>query len=257
MDTGSSSFGLAATNGTLWVGATETGELLRIDTAARAITARVAVGRAVLDVCATPEAVWAISTLDGTVTRVDAKTNAVTNVVEVGERPYACTWAFGHLWVSNGRSGTLSQVDGDGRVVATVELGGEPNGVAGHGNRIYVAEREGGRVLAVDPVTLEIERHADLSGADWITPLGDALWVSREPDLVSEVDAASLEVRRTVQVGHNPLGSVVVAGDLWVPCIESDSIDVIDTATGARRYSLAAAKGPIMACRAAQSVWVA
>src|SRR5436305_2352372 len=182
MDTGSSSFGLAATNGTLWVGATETGELLRIDTAARAITARIAVGRAGLDVCATPDAVWAISTLDGTVTRVDAKTNAVTNVVEVGERPYACTWAFGHLWVSNGRSGTLSQVDGDGRVVATVELGGEPNGVAGHGNRIYVA------------------------------------------------------------------------GDLWVPCIESDSIDVIDTATGARRYSLAASKGPIMACRAAQSV---
>lgn len=257
MDTGSSAFGLSATNGTLWVGATETGELLRIDAGAREITARVPVGRAVLDVCATRDAVWAISALDGTVTRIDALTNAVTNVVEVGERPYACTWAFGHLWVSNGRSGTLTQIDDDARVVATVEIGGEPNGLAVLGNRIYVAEREQGRVVAIDPVTLGNVGEVDLSGADWITPVGDALWVSREPDLVSEVDAASLAVRRTMQVGHNPLGSAIVAGDLWVPCIESDSVEVIDTATGARRFSIEASKGPIMVCAAAGSMWIA
>jgi DNA-binding beta-propeller fold protein YncE len=69
-----------------------------------------------------------------------------------------------------------------------------------------------------------------LVGADWATGFGDALYVSQETNVVTRVDLRTLKVTGRVKVARNPLGSAIVGGRLWVPCIDANEIDVVDPA---------------------------
>ena len=95
-----------------------------------------------------------------------------------------------------------------------------------------------------------------LSGADWVTGLDGSLYVSQETNVVTRVDARTLKVLGRVKVHRNPLGSAVVAGKLWVPCIDSNDIVVVDPSTMKVVKTIAAGPGPIVVLPAAGHVWV-
>jgi DNA-binding beta-propeller fold protein YncE len=95
-----------------------------------------------------------------------------------------------------------------------------------------------------------------LSGADWITGLGDTVYVSQETNVVSRVSVTTLKVTGVAKVARNPLGSTIIGKQLWVPCIDANEIDVVDPATMKVLAHKPAAGGPIAVLSAFGHAWV-
>jgi len=59
-----------------------------------------------------------------------------------------------------------------------------------------------------------------------------------------------------VPVKRNPLGAAVVGGELWVPCIDSNAVVVIDPRTAKVKRTFAAGPSPIVVLPVAGHVWI-
>jgi DNA-binding beta-propeller fold protein YncE len=95
-----------------------------------------------------------------------------------------------------------------------------------------------------------------LSGADWVTGFGGSLYVSQETNVVTRVDARTLEVLGSTKVQRNPLGSAIVAGRLWVPCIDSSVVVVVDPKTMRVVKTFPAGPSPIVVLPVGKHVWI-
>ena len=221
------SYGLAASGGSVWVGGLERGGIYRVDPGTGRVTAHVPAGSKIFNLASAPGAVWAVSQLEDTVTRIDTRTAKPTLTLHVGYGPYDVAWGFGSAWVSNAGQGSVWRITGR-KVVAKIKTGYEPNGLTAYHGALWVTDHTAGELLRIDPATNRITRKVALAGADWITGYGDALYVSQETDVVSRVDLRTLKVTGRVKVARNPLGSAIVGGKLWVPCIDANTIVVVD-----------------------------
>jgi DNA-binding beta-propeller fold protein YncE len=230
LDVGEWTYGLAAANGSLWAGGLAIGDVLRVDPASGRVVGRVNIGARVFNLAAAPGAVWAVANISGTVSRVDARTGDVTATVRVGNEPYDVEWGFGSAWVSNAGDGTVSRITGR-KIVRTIDVGVEPNGLAAAGGYIWVGDHTAGRLVRIDPRTNRVTARLRLAGADWITAYRGSLYVSQETDRVTRVDMRTLEVLGRVRTARNPLGSAIVGGRLWVPCIDANVVLVVDPRT--------------------------
>jgi DNA-binding beta-propeller fold protein YncE len=110
--------------------------------------------------------------------------------------------------------------------------------------------------VRIDPRTNRITGTVSLSGADWITGLGASIYVSQETNVVARVDTRTLKVTGRAKVARNPLGSTIVGGALWVPCIDANEIDVVDPATMHVRSRMKGGPGPIVVLDAFGHRWV-
>lgn len=255
VDVGTESFGLAAAGGSVWVAGLGTGDVVRLDPKTGREQSRVSVAPRLFNLVAAPGAVWAVSNGVSSAVRMDAKSGKVTATVPVGSQPYDATWGFGSLWVSNASDGTVSRITGT-KVVKTIKAGVEPNGIAAIGRFVWVTDHTGGSLLRVDPATNRITGKVALAGADWVTEANGALWVSQETNVVARVDPASLRVLATVKVRRNPLGSAVVGGQLWVPCIDSNVVVVIDVKSARVVRTIPAGPGPILVLPFGGHAWI-
>ncbi len=255
VDVGQWSYGLASSGGSLWVGGLQSGGVMRVDPATGKVVARLGSGERTFNLAAAPGAVWAVENISGTVARVDTATGKVTARVPVGYSPYDVEWGFGSAWVSNAGDGTVSRVTGT-KVVKTIAVGGEPNGLTAYRGALWVSDHALGRVVRVDPKTNKVTGSVNVPGADWITGVGGSLYVSQETNTVSRIDIASLEVTGKTRVAKNPLGSALVGTELWVPCIDANEIDVVDPSSMRVVSRTHAGDGPIVALPAFGHVWV-
>jgi YVTN family beta-propeller protein len=256
VDVQESTFGLASSGGSVWAGGLAVGDVLRIDPESGKVTKRISVGARVFNLASAPGAVWAVANLSSTVSRIDSSTGQITATVRVGIGPYDVAWGFGSAWVSNASDGTVSRVTGK-RVVKTIKVGVEPNGLTAFGRYVYVTDHTAGKLLRIDPRTNTVTASLALSGADWVTGLGSSLFVSQETNVVSRVDVRSLRVLGRTRVGRNPLGSAIRDGrELWVPCIDTNEIVVIDPSTMRIERRLRVGKGPILVLPVGKHVWV-
>ena len=229
--------------------------MLRIDPASGKVVSRINVGSRVFNLATAPGAVWAVANITGTATRIDSRSGKVTATVHVGNAPYDIEGGFGSAWVSNSGDGTISRITGS-RVVATIRVGGEPNGLSAVGRFIWATDYHGGRLLRVDPRTNRVTGTLALPGADWVTGYRGSLYVSQETNVVTRVDARTLRVIGRVTVKRNPLGSAIVKGELWVPCIDSGRIVVVDPAAMNVVRELPGGAGLIVVLPVGDHVWV-
>jgi|SRR5689334_7277403 len=252
---GSPTFGLATGGGSVWVGGLGSGDVIRVDPATGKVLTRVTVGARVFNLAPAPGAVWAIDNALSTAVRIDTKTAKVTTRVPVGFQPYDIEWGFGSAWVANAGDGTVWRITGD-KVVAKIKVGAEPNGLTAYRGSLWVSDHTLGKVVRIDPATNRITGTVNLSGADWITGLGDNIYVSQETNVVSRVSVKTLKVTGVAKVARNPLGSTIVGKQLWVPCIDANQIVVVDPATMKVLAHKPAAGGPIAVLSAFGHVWV-
>jgi len=254
-DVGEWTYGLASEGGSVWAGGLAIGDVLRIDPSTGKVTKRISVGARVFNLARAPGAVWAVANLTSTATRIDARTGRVTASVRVGNSPYDIERGFGSAWVSNAGDGTVSRITGT-KVVKTIAVGKEPNGLSAIGRYLWVTDHTAGKLLRIDPRTNRITGTVKLAGADWVTGFGTSLYVSQETNVVTRVDARTLKVLGTVKVKRNPLGSAIVNGQLWVPCIDADAVVVVDPASMRVVRSFDAGPGPIVVLPASGGVWI-
>jgi streptogramin lyase len=255
VNVGESTFGLASSSGYLWAGGLALGDVLRIDPATGKVVGRTYVGARVFSLAAAPGAVWAVGNVSANATRIDTRRSKITATVHVGAAPYDIEWGFGSAWVSNSGDGTVSRITGK-KVVKTIKVGVEPNGLAAVGRYLYVTDHTAGKLIRIDPNTNRVTGSLSLAGADWVTGNNGSLYVSQETNVVTRVSAKTLTVTGTVKVKRNPLGSAIVKGQLWVPCIDSGTIVVVDPASMKIERELPAGKGPIVALPVGGHVWV-
>jgi YVTN family beta-propeller protein len=255
VDIGEANYGLAAAGGSVWVGGLDGGDVVRLDPATGRVVRRVRVGVRVFNLASAPGSVWAVSNSTQTVVRIDAKTGRVTATVGVGAAPYDVAWGFGSAWVSNSGDGTVSRITGK-RVVKTIRVGVEPNGLSAIGGSLWVTDHTLGKLVRIDPRTNRVTGSVDLPGADWVTEADGSLWVSEETNVVARVDPATLKVLARVPVKRNPLGSAVVRGRLWVPCIDGGAVVVIDPRTTKVVRTFPAGPGPIVVLPVGGGVWL-
>jgi DNA-binding beta-propeller fold protein YncE len=253
--TGSPTFGLAAAGGSVWVGGLGSGDVIRIDPATGKIVKRITVGARVFNLAAAPGAVWAIDNALSTAVRIDTKTGSVTTRVPVGFQPYDIEWGFGSAWVANAGDGTVWRI-ANGKVVKKIKVGTEPNGLTAYRGALWVSDHTLGKVVRIDPATNTITATLHIAGADWITGLGDNIYVSQETNQISRVSVRTLKVTGVAKVARNPLGSAVVGKQLWVPCIDANAIDVVDPATMKVVAHKTTAGGPIAVLPAFGRTWV-
>ncbi|MDX6474911.1 MAG: hypothetical protein QOH95_422 [Gaiellaceae bacterium] len=255
VDAGESTYGLASSGGSIWAGGLALGDVVRIDPSSGKVLSRVNIGARVFNLASAPGAVWAIANLTSNATRIDSRTGKATATVRVGNGPFDVEWGFGSAWVSNSGDGTVSRITAK-KVVKTIKLGVEPNGLSVIGRFLWVTDHTAGKLLRVDPRTNRVTGTIALPGADWVTGFRGSLYVSQETNVVTRVDARTLKVLSEVQVKRNPLGSAIVAGKLWVPCIDSGVIVVVDPLKMKVVKELPAGPGPIVVLPVGDHVWV-
>jgi YVTN family beta-propeller protein len=255
VDAGESTYGLASAGGSVWAGGLSLGDVVRLDPASGKVTKRISVGARVFNLAVAPGAVWAVANLTSSAVRIDTKTGRVTATVPVGNAPYDVEWGFGSAWVSNSGDGTVSRITGT-KVVKVIKVGVEPNGLSAIGRFLWVTDHTAGKLLRVDPRTNKVTGTVALPGADWVTFAAGSLWVSQETNQVARVDPASLKVLTRVSVKRNPLGSALVKSELWVPCIDSGAIVVIDPRTAKVVRSIPGGPSPIVVLPVGDRVWV-
>lgn len=255
VNVGNWNYGLAAAGGSVWSGGFVGGDVVRIDPATAKVTKRIPVGFRIFNLASAPDAVWAVDNTTGRATRIDARTGRITARVKVGAAPYDVEWGFGSAWVSNSLDGTVSRIVGN-RVVTTIDVGLEPNGLSAIGPYLWVTLHTGNKLVRVDPRTNRVTGSVPLAGADWVTGYKGSLYVSQETNVVTRVDAKTLKVTGRVQVKRNPLGSSIAGGMLWVPCIDANVIVVVDPAKMKIVRTIPDSGSPIVALSVGNRVWV-
>src|SRR4029078_6222003 len=119
----------------------------------------------------------------------------------------------------------------NGSVAKKIKVGAEPNGLTAYRGALWVSDHTLGKVVRIDPATNTLNATVPIAGADWITGLGDNIYVSQETNQISRISVRTLKVTGVATVARNPLGSAIVGERLWVPCIDANAIDVVDPAT--------------------------
>ena len=252
---GSPTYGLATGGGSVWVGGLGSGDVIRVDPASGKVVARITVGARVFNLAAAPGAIWAVDNALSTAVRVDTKSGKVTTRVPVGFQPYDIEWGYGSAWVANAGDGTVWRLT-NGKVAKKIKVGAEPNGLTAYRGALWVSDHTLGKVVRIDPATNRITGTVKLPGADWITGLGDSIYVSQETNVVSRVSVKTLKVTGVVKVARNPLGTAIVGKQLWVPCIDANQVVVVDPATMKVVARRPAAGGPIVVLSAFGNEWV-
>jgi YVTN family beta-propeller protein len=250
-------FAVAAA-GSVWTTNSIERRLVRIDPATNRVSARIPLkGNYPLGISYGAGSIWVANRYSGSVTRVSAATNKRGKTIKVGFSPYAIAYGAKSIWVTNESSGTVSRINpARNRVTKTIKTGGGPNGLVVAFGSVWVADYRLGRVLRIDPARNRITAKLKLEHADWITPTADALWISSETNKVYRLDPQTLQITASVPVGENPLASVVIGGELWVPNIDDGTISVIDPSTNSVRTTFPAGSGTLAVAEAGGDAWI-
>jgi YVTN family beta-propeller protein len=89
------------------------------------------------------EALWIIDTDGDAVVRYDTTSRSVVAIIEVGRSPVGVAVGAGSVWVANESDGTVSRIDpATNTVIATIAIGGAPQGIAVSDTTVWVAVAE-------------------------------------------------------------------------------------------------------------------
>jgi YVTN family beta-propeller protein len=133
--------GVAAASGSIWV--TNSGEAnvqrFNAETFRQGALRSYSVGVRPTGVIYSAGAIWVANTADAVVTRLDPDSGARVDI-PVGAGPSALASAAGSIWVSSTAAGTVSRIDAStSKVIATIETGNVPAGIAAEGGLLWVA----------------------------------------------------------------------------------------------------------------------
>ncbi|MFK7991117.1 MAG: PKD domain-containing protein [Sandaracinaceae bacterium] len=113
------------------------------------------------------------------------------------------------VWAVHPDGGSVSITDVQvGRVLSVVATGGRPVSLVGRGERVFVVDREGGRVLSLDASRFTVEGEARVGhlpfGIALVPGSADLLVALEGEDAVVRIDDALLEVQARYEVADGP-----------------------------------------------------
>jgi YVTN family beta-propeller protein len=161
-----------------------------------------------------PDSRWSFNSMQGagTLVSLDLVSMSVRWKVNVGSTPAGVLWHNGKVLVCVMGSDHVAEIDpGSGAVLRRIKTGVGPHNIflAPDSKTLYVSNRIGGSLVALDPATLEIRRtypfHADGPDDIGIAPDGK-LWITlRFRGQVAVLDQ-NTGLYETINVGRSPHG---------------------------------------------------
>jgi YVTN family beta-propeller protein len=141
-------------------------------------------------------------------------------------------------------------------LVANVDVGSTPTGVAVGEGAVWVTNASDGTVTRIDPATRTVRQTIRVGSAPTGIAVGaGAVWVVNSGDgTVSRIDPGTNEEVDTIPVGNGPAGITVGAGGVWVGNSGDHTVSRIDAKTwdvthtfdvGTSATELAAAPGTV------------
>lgn len=200
------------------------------------VSGPIPIGRPPLRVAASAKAVWVTSERDGTLTRLDPETGQQVGPARRLE-PGVSGVALGGkwLWATNPRRGELLRLDPRiGKLLKTIEVGGQPGPIALGSGRVWIADEGGRGVTAVNSEGARVVRRGlpPQSPSLRLAFGARGLWTSIAPAAsVRRVDPATLLAGEPIRVGRGPAGLVVADGVVWVANSRSGTVSKVDPAT--------------------------
>jgi YVTN family beta-propeller protein len=145
-----------------------------------------------------------------------------------------------------------------GDVIARVEVGDRPGGVAVGDGSVWVTNSGSGTVTRIDPATSAVINDVPVG----IEPSGIAfgygqLWVANGPDAtVSRIDPATNTEVQKIDVDSGPTGVAAGLGSVWVTNKLDDTVTRIDPGTGRTEKTIDVGDGPTDIAVGYGAVWV-
>jgi streptogramin lyase len=183
------------------------------------LVSRIRTGAAPAAATAAFGAVWVTNDGAGTLARIDPAGNRVTRRVRLRPGVFSLTHGFGALWTINYKRQSLTRVDPRTGRVRSVRIGRTPFDVLAAYGRVWVTAWEAGRLVEVDPHSLQVLRRIPIGSRPTGLHAADGgLWVGfgRKATAIARVDPVTLEADR-LQVGvRAPSWFVAGARGLWI-----------------------------------------
>ena len=168
--------------------------------------------------------------------------------IEGIERPCAMANTATDVWVTGNTPSVLARVDpATNTVVSQTPMAGSACGIAvGPDGRLWLALLSIGRVVVVDPATLEIEATIDGLGSQlWDLKSGlGAIWVvDRSKRELLRIDPATAAIVAHIPIGPSGSGLAIVDGDVWVADDVDSSVRRIDPISNSVKATIAVGRG--------------
>lgn len=207
---------------------------------------------------------WITDAARAVVLRLDAAGSVVRELATGAPDPRDAGLVLvgSRLWIAN-LGGTVGVIDvATGEAVARVAVEpGEPAAlaVAGNGNVWVPLHGPGGGLVRLDAdPTAEEPRRTDLPESGFaVAVAGSRVWVAGLEGRLFEVNAATGEVERTVDLGGAPRGVAVAAGDVWVSLRDEGSVVRVDGDSGEELERIPVDGQPWPVASGGGFVWVA
>jgi serine/threonine-protein kinase len=221
----------------------------------------IAIGAPPLRVTADAHGAWVTSERDGTLTWLEPATGGKiwTRTLQRGVSGVAIGSRW--LWITDPRRHELLRVDWQtGRVRQTIRVPGAPGAIALGGNRVWVADEDGGGISVVNAksghrVRTGLPPHA----APLRLAVGaGGLWVSSaSTGTVRRIDLNTLEPGEAIPAGRRPAGITVAHGLVWVTNPPSGTVTQVDPSLHQVRGQVEVGASPGGIDAGTSTVWVA
>lgn len=165
--------------------------------------------------------------------RLDPVTLEPSATVDLPGEPTGVAVVDDLVWVRD-ESGVTSRFDGDLDDAGQLPVALTDGFQAVGGAGLWRTDPDGGAVQQLDPATGEVLQRVVVGGEPWSVVVDDrGAWVGdRAGERVLHVDAETGEVDRTVAVGRFPHGMALGDGRLWVTNFEDGTLTTIGTDRG-------------------------
>lgn len=236
---------LAIGGNTAWVACKERSRVVRVDLARHRITRSVRLEGPAIAVALGYHSVWALDTLS-TLYRLDPRTARVTKRIRLqAAGPYNIWIGAGSVWVAEDRAASLVRVSpAKNKVVARIRVGDGPADVAFAGTSAWVMDHRDRTLFRIDTATNRATRLATIGIEGDAAPerfvlFGGSLWITGRGVPLLQVDPATGQIRRSIDLHGTGIDIVAVAGALWVP-VRTAAVDRsgFPTMTALRRVTL-------------------
>lgn len=214
---GEGAFGIAAQGGAIYVTDWYAARVSRLGPDLRPVWAA-PTGHAPAGVAISPDGTR-IATADrddDRITVFDAATGAELRRIATGKHPFGITWYGGRIYTADVQSDTLTVADPDTGTTQQIATGSHPYGVAFAQGRGFVTNQYAGTLTVFDEATLapiaEIEVGEYPEGIAALPDGSGVAVASWDADLLTLIDAQSLEVMREIKVPSGPRAFGVFTG---------------------------------------------
>ena len=162
--------------------------------------------------------------------------------------------------MTNFGEGTVFRIDpATNRVVRRIRVGGQPGGLAVSRSAIWVGNLAVPSIARISPASNRVVKRVRVGARPvWLAAKGYTVFASVQGlRAIARVDERKNRRIRLIRgLGQQPVDSGIVAGDLWVPNLRSNTLTRVDIRRNRVKETVRVGAGPFVVPDDPTELWV-